>query len=289
MAPPRNRRPGFSRRAQYGLFFGYVVAGFGALIAAVLLVIAAVNPTAFAALRTGTTELTAPVSSAVAAIGRAILSVPTAIGNHFRVAHENSQLRQQLKAEHELVVRANTLGYDNRRLKALLGIRERSTDTVVSARLISSSASSTRRYAVLNAGSRQGVREGQPVRGPEGLIGRILETGPDTARVLLLSDPESVVPVRRSRDGLPGIASGRGDGVLDIRSISLADNAFQVGDIMVSSGTGGMYPPNIPVAKVVSRSRDGAIAHTFERADTLDFALVQQAFFRTAPAPEAPQ
>ncbi len=158
----------------------------------------------------------------------------------------------------------------------------------MAARLVSSSASSTRRFAVLNAGSWQGVKTGQPVRGPEGLIGRVLETGPNTARVLLLSDPESIVPVRRTRDGLPALAAGRGDGLLDIRSASLANVGFEPGDIFVTSGTGGIYSPNIPVARVLKRARDTALARTFAQPDTLDFALVMQAFLPVTPPAATP-
>lgn len=284
MAPPKNRRPGFSRRAQYGLFASYVAAGLGALVAVALLVISAVSPTTFAALRGGVNEVTAPVSRTIGAIGHGIASVPSAIGNHFQVMHDNAELRKQLAAEHRLIMRRAMLDYDNRRLKKLLGLRERTTDAVATARLVSSTPSSTRRYALLNAGWRQGVREGQPVRGPEGLIGRILESGPDTARVLLLADSESVVPVRRTRDGLPAIATGRGDGLLEVRPISLGDTVFNVGDVLVTSGTGGIYPPDVPVARVVSRTREAAVARPFERPDTLDFALVERAFFPLPPA-----
>jgi rod shape-determining protein MreC len=287
MAPPRNRRPGFSRRAQYGLFFSYVVAAVGVGIAAVLLVMAQVNPTAFAALRSAMAELTAPISSGGAAIERAIAGVPAAIGNYFHVMHENRQLRAQLTRQHDLLMRARTLSYDNRRLRHLLQLRDRTGGTITAARLVSSSASSTRRFALLNAGGRQGVRAGQPVSGPDGLIGRVLETGPDTARVLLLGDAESAVPVRRTRDGVPAIANGRGDGMLDIRAISLGDTVFKAGDVLVTSGTGGLYPPNIPVARIIRRTRDGALAIPFEQPDTLDFAIVQHSFFR-APPPAAP-
>src|SRR3546814_7764137 len=65
----------------------------------------------------------------------------------------------------ELLMRARTLAYDNRRLKTLLALRERTSDAVAVARIVSSSASSTRRFGLLNAGRRQGVHEGQPVRG----------------------------------------------------------------------------------------------------------------------------
>lgn len=287
MAPSRNRRPGFSRRAQYSLFLSYVIAVAGSLVGAVLLALATLDPPAFAALRATVAEVTTPVSSGIAAIGRGIASIPASVSDYIGVRKQNEQLRKQLADNRALLMRARTLSYDNRRLKALLQLREPSPAPVVAARLVSSSASSTRRFAVLNAGAWQGVKQGQPVRGPEGLIGRILETGPNTARVLLLSDPESIVPVRRTRDGLPALAAGRGDGLLDIRSASLANVGFEPGDIFVTSGTGGIYSPNIPVARVLKRARDTALARTFAQPDTLDFALVQQAFLSVTP-PAAP-
>ncbi|MEG3086417.1 rod shape-determining protein MreC [Sphingomonas sp. PB4P5] len=286
MAPSRNRRPGFSRRAQYGLFLGYVIAGVGALVAVVLLALATLNPPAYAVARATLAELTTPISSGLAGIGRGVAAIPAGIADHFAVKSDNAELRRELKDVQRLLQRARTLNYDNRRLKALLRFRERAVAPIVTARLVSSSASSTRRVAVLNAGAWQGVREGQPVQGPEGLIGRILEAGPNTARVLLITDPESIVPVRRTRDGLAALAAGRGDGLLDIRSVSLTNVAFQPGDVFVTSGTGGIYAPNIPVARILRRASDTALARAFTQADTLDFALVQQAFLPPpAPAP----
>lgn len=287
MAPSRNRRPGFSRRAQYSLFLGYVIAVAGSLVGAVLLALATLDPPAFAALRATMAEVTTPISSGIAGVGRGIAAVPSSISGYIAVRQQNARLRKELDDVHALLMRARTLSYDNRRLKALLQMRERSAGPVVAARLVSSSASSTRRFAVLNAGSWQGVHPGQPVRGPEGLIGRILETGPNTARVLLLSDPESIVPVRRTRDGLPALAAGRGDGLIDIRSASIANVGFEPGDVFVTSGTGGIYSPNIPVARVLKRARDTALARTFAQPDTLDFALVQQAFMPVTPAATA--
>ena len=288
MAPPKNRRPGFSRRAQYGLFFGYVVAALGAIVGVALLALSTINPPAFAALRSSVAELTVPVSAGLSNVANGIGSIPGAIGDYFGVKSENAKLRKQLAAQHELLMRARLLSYDNHRLKHLLELRDRSTATVTAARLISSSASSTRRFALLNAGFRQGVRPGMPVSGPHGVIGRILETGPDTARVLLVTDPESAVPVRRTRDGVPAIANGRGDAMLEIHPVSLVDKPFKVGDVLLSSGTGGLYPPDVPVARVIALDRDGALAVPFEQPDTLDYAIVQRAFFHTPPPPAAP-
>ena len=288
MAPSRNRRPGFSRRAQYSLFLGYVIAVAGSLVGAVLLALATLDPPAFAALRASVGTVTTPVSSGIAGVGRGIGAIPSSVGSYVAVRDKNVELQKELDDVHALLMRARSLSYENRRLKTLLQIREHIASPVVAARLVSSSASSTRRYAVLNAGSWQGVKTGQPVRGPEGLIGRILEVGPNSARVLLLSDPESIVPVRRTRDGLPALAAGRGDGLLDIRSATSANIGFEPGDIFVTSGAGGIYSPNVPVARVIKRSRDIALARTLAQPDTLDFALVQQVFMPEAPPVPAP-
>lgn len=286
MAPARDRRTGFSRRRQYGLFLGYVLAIAGAVVGAALLVLSTFDPPAFAALRMAAAGVTTPVSSVFGSVGGALASIPEGIGEHFRVKGENARLRTDLKRSQALILRARTIAYDNRRLRTLLAVRDRTPRTVVTARLVSSTASSARRFALLNAGRWNGVRPGMPVIGPDGLIGRIVETGPNAARVLLLSDTESIVPVRRARDGLPAVATGRGDGTVEIRSVDTADVRFVVGDLFVTTGTGGLYTPGIPVAQVVSAGRDQVAARTFAHPDTLDFAIVTQPFV-PMPAPAA--
>lgn len=287
MAPPVDRRPGFSRRAQYGLFLGYVAGVGGALAGIVLLVISMLNPQAFAAPRSAVAEVTAPVSRVLLAGAEAAAAVPAAIGRHFNAMDENARLRHEVVQANHLLARARVLRRENARLRTLLGLRERSAQPVAAARLVSSSASSTRRFALLNAGRRQGVRPGQPVRGADGLIGRIVESGPDTARVLLIVDPESAVPVRRTRDGLAAIVTGRGDGLVEVRSVLLANTPFAPGDVFVTSSVGGIFPPDVPVARVISRTGDGAVARVFAAADSLDHALVERAFM-PMPAPPAP-
>jgi rod shape-determining protein MreC len=290
MAPPRNRRPGFSRRAQYGLFLGYVGAVGGALIGAGLLLLSTFNPTAFAAVRGFFAEITTPIASGFHWVRQSMAGAPEGVGSYFNVRAENARLKKQLADNELLVARARTLNQENRRLRGLLQLRDVTTDAVVVARLVNSSMASTRRFATLNAGNWQGVRRGQPVREADGLIGQVVETSPNTARVLLVVDAESIVPVRRIRDGLPAIAAGRGDGLLDIRSASVATMGFKPGDTFVTSGTGGIFSPNIPVARVIRTQGDIAIAAPAANPDALDFALVQQTFLpepTPAPSPTA--
>ncbi|MCW3836655.1 rod shape-determining protein MreC [Sphingomonas canadensis] len=287
MAPPRNRRPGFSRRAQYGLFLGYVGAIGGALVGAVLLLLSTFNPPAYAMVRGFFAELTTPVSTALAWVERGFAGIPGAVSEHFNVQGENERLRKEIETNRTLVDRARTLNQENRRLRQLLGLKRESADAVVAARLVSSTPTSTRRYAVLNAGSLQNVARGMPVREADGLIGRVIETSLNTSRVLLIVDSESSVPVRRTRDGLPALAKGRGDGKLDVHSASLTGVGFKSGDVFVTSGTGGLFPPNIPVAVIAKDARDTAEAVPAANPDALDFALVLKPFL-DEPPPEHP-
>ena len=288
MAPAGDRRTGFSRRRQYGIFIGYVLAVAGAVVGAVLLVVSSFNPPLFAAFRMGVAAVTTPVSAGMATVADAAATVPRAINGWVFAHAENAALRRELAVARPLLQRARVVAYDNRRLRALLAVRDRTPDPVVTARLVSSSASSGRRFALLDAGRFSGVGAGMPVRGPEGLVGRVVETGPNAARVLLLSDPESIVPVRRTRDGLPAIAVGRGDGAVDIRSVNATDVRFAAGDVFVTSGIGGLYAPSIPVARVAATGLDTVLGRTFAIPDTFDFALVERVFVPLPPAAPAP-
>lgn len=286
MAASRDRRPGFSRRAQYSLFLSYILAVAGALVGVVLLILSQFNPPVFAALRATVTEITAPASSGASAVIGAVASVPEAVSTYFRVHDENAALRAEVARTREALLQARIIVRDNRRLRGLLKLREATPNVVAAARLVSSSVTSTRRYGILNAGRWQGVRPGMPVRGPDGLIGRVVETGPNSARVLLISDPESVVPVRRIGDGMPALAAGRGDGLVDIRSVGTTDAHFVPGDRFVTSGVGGLYTPGVLVARVLKRGTDSAQAAPFAHPDTFDFVLVSEPFL--PPPPPAP-
>ncbi|TCP36898.1 rod shape-determining protein MreC [Sphingomonas sp. BK235] len=288
MAPSRDRRPGFSRRAQYSLFLTYILGIAGAVVGAVLLALSTFNPVAFNALRSAVAELTAPPAALLAGAGSQLASIPDAIASHFQVRGENRELRARLNQARGALLAGRQAQIENVRLRRLLVLRDRLPETIAAARIVSTSASSTRRFGLLNAGSFQGVADGQPVTGPEGLIGRVLYVGPDTARVLLITDPESVVPVRRTRDGRPALAAGRGDGLVDVRTIDTADGRFRPGDLFVTSGTGGIFVPGVPVARVLRAGTDSAPARPFARPDSLDVALVHRAFMPPPPAPPAP-
>jgi rod shape-determining protein MreC len=230
MAPPIHRRPGYNRKAQYSLFATYVLAIAGTIFAALLLLISVADPTGFSALRSAASETTAPIVRMFDSVRRSFSEAGENLSAYFDAGSKNRALTQEMEKARTKLVEADALRLENRRLRGLLDLVEsEEANVIATGRLISSTASSSRRIATLSIGSNQGVAPGQPVRGPNGLIGRIIEVGPNTAKVLLISDAENVIPVMRLPDGLPALASGMGNGLVMIRPVDLGVNPFNKG------------------------------------------------------------
>jgi len=274
MAPPTSRRSSFSRRAQYGNFFGYMLGIAGALIGAAFLIVSVINPSAFSGLRGTATKVASPTAETAAAARIESRGFIAAFTGYFRAGQQNAMLQHEAEVTRVKLIEAKATAAENQRLKALLGLMQGDPRPVIAARLIGSTSSSTRRFATLDAGTIQGVTQGMPVRSQMGLIGRVLEAGSSTSRVLLVTDGESVVPVRRASDDVSGFAQGRSDGSLQIRLINLGINPLKRGDALVTSGSGGMYRPGIAIAVVMQLTRDGAIARVLSDPAATEYVVV---------------
>jgi rod shape-determining protein MreC len=285
MAPPSTRRPGFSRRAQYGLFLGYVVAVGGVLLSVLLLAIAVIDPSGYNALKGAALDATTPVSSGGRSVTRFFGGIGEGISNYLRAGSQNDELRRRLEATQRALVKAKATELENRQLKALLGLTRQVEDEVVVTRIVGSTFDSARRLATLSAGGSSGVAPGQPVRSADGLIGRVVESGRWASRVLLVSDGASNVPVRLVRDGTPAIAAGRGDGTLDLKTLEVGRNPFRRGDILVTSGVGGIFPPGVPVAIVSNVNGDQTVAKPLADPSEVDHAVVLKPYQPVANQP----
>jgi len=287
-APTRNRRPGFSRRAQYGLFISYVVAVTGILVGLGLIVIAHVDPDGFGAVRGAALDVTTPVSSLERGMVRGVGDTVDGVGAYIAAGSRNAAMARELDTDRRALVHLRIIALENDRLRKMLKLVDSRPAAVAVARIVGSTGVSSRRYATLNAGASQGVRPGQPVRSAEGLIGHVVYTGLTASRVLLITDNASVVPVRMARGGMPALAAGRGDGSIELRPLGAGGNPFNRGDIVLTSGTGGLYPPDVPVAVVVRKEGDVAVAWPLANPSQLDYAMVEQPFAGLPPPPVTP-
>lgn len=286
MLRPAQLRPGQSRKAQVRLFIAYVVAMVGAVVGLLLAILSVADPVGFAALRTAAQEAVSPVARLTRSVTGTASGLSDSITAYFAAGSQNQRLRRQVEEQQRDLVEASTLAEENRQLRILLKLGEQGSGGIANGYLLTSNPTSSRRLAILSIGRNRGVRPGMPVRAADGLIGRVLDSGPTTARVLLLTDSDNIVPLRRASDGLPALASGRGNGELDIRTLNLADNPFKPGDILVTSGTGGIYRPNIPVALVVRLQNDGAVARPLADPAKVDIVAVLPAYAATSGASE---
>ena len=278
MAPSGQRRSSYSKRAQYNLFTGYIVAGVGALIGAILLGLSFFQPTLFGGPRGAAQDAVSPATESAAVVRSGTKGLWDSVTGYYRAGSKNAELRREMRLARIRLKEAEAVRQENVRLKGLLDLQDQDRKPVAVARLIGSTAASTRRFAYLGAGSDDGVKVGMPVRSPRGVVGRILETGDSSSRVLLLTDSESVLPVRRAGDEVVAFAEGRGDSLLRIKLINLGINPLKPGDMFVTSGAGGYYPPGIAVAIVTELTDDGGLARIVSDPAATDFVAVEQIF-----------
>ena len=292
VAPPAGSRPGWSRRAQYGLFFGMLATIAGVVVGLILLVLSLVAPERYATVRGAALDATAPITGGLRAVTTTVGGVVSGASGYWDAARQNGELRRENSAMLQRMIEAKAIHLENAQLKAALQLRERTREAVATGRIVGSSYASPRRFAVLSAGSGDGVEIGMPVRAAAGLFGRVIEAGHFASRVLLISDRANIVPARLLRGGLPVIATGRGDGTLDVRPLEVGRNPFRPGDLIVTSGTGGLYPPLVPVARIIRLDDDGAIAVPLADPASASFGMVERPFepaaLQAPPSPAPP-
>jgi len=182
--------------------------------------------------------------------------------------------RAALAQQSERAARAGQLAVENERLRALLELRPALAVRSTPAEILYEAADPYSRKVVIDRGTTQGVQRGAPVVNEAGVLGQVTRVHPLTAEVTLLTDRDAAIPVlnarTQQRSAAFGGAGGGANPGMELRF--MAGNAdVQAGDLLLTSGIDGVYPPGLPVARVLAVER---------RADT--------GFARIALAPAAP-
>lgn len=172
--------------------------------------------------------------------------------------------RQKLVLQSQRASQVEQLVQENSRLRNLLALRERITTPAEAAEVLYDAADPYTRRVIIDKGMTQGITAGSPVIDESGVLGQVTRVHPLISEVTLVTDRDHAIPVLNARTGARSVAFGdpitRG-GSLELRF--MAGNAdVQAGDILTTSGVDGVYPPGLPVAKVVSveRRADSAFA-----------------------------
>jgi rod shape-determining protein MreC len=167
---------------------------------------------------------------------------------------ENQQFRRERLETESRLQRLDSLERENARLRELLDSSGRVAIRSLVAEILAVGLDPYRQR-LLDRGLVDGVYVGQALLDAQGVVGQVVRVGPLTSEVLLITDPDSAVPVSVNRNGLRTIAVGTGDSSR-LRLRNLTNNAnIEVGDLLVSSGLGGVFPPGYPVGRVVEVTR----------------------------------
>ncbi len=154
---------------------------------------------------------------------------------------ENRELKAKL-------LQVEEISLQNQRLRALLGFVDDLDRPALPAQVIGEDASNWARTIVIDKGTKSGLRNGLPVVAAEGVVGRIIKISQNSARVLLITDASSAVAALIQRTRTRGVARGQGQDLSVEYALRTAD--IEVGDLLVTSGMGGIFPKGLPLGKV---------------------------------------
>lgn len=173
---------------------------------------------------------------------------------------ENERLKAEIARLEQRAAVARRLESENASFRAMLNFVPEAPSRYISGRVIADSASAFVRSVLVNAGSQNGIRKGQAAINSEGLVGRVADIGERSARILLITDLNSRIPVAIESTRDRAILAGDNSDLPRLLYLP-PDSPVEVGQRIVTSGHGGVFPPGLPVGVVseVSRTGDGSI------------------------------
>jgi rod shape-determining protein MreC len=198
---------------------------------------------------------------------------------------ENTQLRQETATLKRRLEQLQDQALETQRLERLLAMRQASQAEFLTARVVGKDATNWFKTILLDRGSLDGVRRNQPVLAPDGLIGKVVEVTPATARVQLLTDPMNAVGGLIQRTRVTGIVSGNLGAGARVRYLPLMADVV-VGDEVVTSGMGGVFPKGILIGRIAAvERRSGALFQDAALQPAVDLSRLEEVLILTAPEP----
>jgi rod shape-determining protein MreC len=230
------------------------------------------NPTVVR-LRTSITDAIVPVLSVAASPFDAISGIGTWMSDMANLRAENVALKNQNVQLLQWQASAKSLEEENRSLRELLNAVPARKQSYVTARVVSDIGGPYVHSALIDGGNDSGIDKDQAVISERGLAGRVVDAGKTSARVLLLTDINSRVPVIAEKAHEKAILTGSNGEMLTLTYLA-ADSRIEAGDKLVTSGDGGIFPPGIAVGIVTSVDKGAVTVQPFVDPAKLRFVSV---------------
>ena len=175
-----------------------------------------------------------------------------------RLRQENLELTARLRLSNLQLQRFAALEDENRRLRDMRENSAGVADRVLVASILNVDLDPFRHRVLLDKGAADGVFKGQAVLDADGIFGQVAQVHAKTAEVILISDAEHAIPVQSNRSGLRTIAVGTGDSKRLSLPFVTVEADLKQGDLLLSTGMGGVFPPGYPIAEVTQVVRNAS-------------------------------
>lgn len=227
-----------------------------ALVASIVLIVVDSKLDGFASIKVYLNSLVSPIQYLASLPGQLLNASATQLKSHQQLLEENEALKLQATLMSEQLQRFDILKSENERLRMLLGSPVREEAQKMIAELMAVDNNPFSHQIVVDKGAIHGVYEGQPVLDERGIVGQIMEVSTTNSRVLLMTDVSHAIPLRIARNNVRVVASGSGE--LEKLYIEHVPHSadIRVGDVLVSSGLGKVFPESYPTAVIQSVVRD---------------------------------
>ena len=233
----------------------------------------AISPQGYGAARSEFDEIIEPVSGVVAAPIRWLDDGARYMSGYFFAVSENRRLQQRIKELERWRDAAIALKNANTRYEALLKLRTEPPIPMVTGRAVVDSRGPFSNARLIDVGAASGVKIGNPVLSDHGVVGRVVGVSHDAGRVLLLTDVESRTPVIVDRTNARAILTGDG-GANPRLAYVRGHDPVKEGDMVLTSGDGGVYPRGLPVGVVAQDVRGGWRVRLYADQADIDFVRV---------------
>lgn len=170
------------------------------------------------------------------------------------VRQENLRLHDEIRELNARVVAGSEALQSNQRLTRLLEMKNTVKAPTLTASVVGEDVSSWFRTMIIDRGASSGIREGMAVLAADGVVGQIVKVAPETSRLLLLTDHASGIAAVIQRSRARGVVKGKGEGLCSLE-FTTRDEDVKIGDMVVASGIGGVFPKGLAIGEVTMVKR----------------------------------
>jgi len=211
---------------------------------------------------------------------KGVAAIPGSIANLRHLSQENAELKKRINKVRPKLLTLGEVKKENKRLKAALEFKQNNPYfyNLLVAQVVARAPSPWFSILEINQGHLSKVRQGMAVIAPQGIVGQVIEVSRYSAKVMLLTNPESTIAAADARSRDMGVIAGTPSNRLFMKYVGTGGD-IKTGDQIVTAQFSTIYPPGLPIGKVVKASkREHDLFYRIEIRPAVDFSKIEEVF-----------